>query len=212
VTVKVAGALAHHAAAADFAAVVERVHHRYATEVVGAFRLCPFMRDPETAFGRFVVMLDREPDTRTAAAEVIAAGSQVVHVVYPLVRGAPSSFERFGNEVHQAVARQTHGGPVHATFHPDMSGDARSPARLVGLLRRAPDPFVQFVPEGLHKGGTVFADLTELDLAQLLAQQGAGPRAPLVPAEIERIEATQADIHADRERSYAKHLSALVAP
>jgi hypothetical protein len=209
-TLTIAGTLSHHPAAPALAAEVERVHHRYAREVVGAFRLCPFMRDPESAFGRFVVVLDRRLDVATAVAEVAAAGSQVVHLIYPLLDIAAAPFERFGNEVHQAVARRGPGGPVHATFHPAMAGDASSPARLVGLLRRAPDPFIQFVPEGLHQGGTVFADLSAIDVQALLAAKQP-PRAPLTPDEIARIEAAQADIHADRQRSYAEHLAAIAA-
>ena len=207
---RVAGALATRAAARAFAAVVQRVHHRYATEVVGAHALCPFMRDPARSFGRFCVMLDREPDLEAALAEVVAAGTQVVHLVYPLVAMDVTPFERFGNELHQRVARTLPSPPVHATFHPKMEGDASRPSRLIGLLRRAPDPFVQFVPEGLHEGGTTFMDLGQLDLATLVATP---PRAQttferLTPAMVTAIVTAQDDIKADRDRSYAEHLDA----
>ena len=40
----IAGELREHPASAAFAREVRRVHHRYAVEVVGAHRLCPFLR------------------------------------------------------------------------------------------------------------------------------------------------------------------------
>ena len=50
------GKLANHPLAAAFAREVERVHRRYATEAILAFRLCPFLRDAETGFPRRVVL------------------------------------------------------------------------------------------------------------------------------------------------------------
>jgi hypothetical protein len=207
---RVAGALASRGEARAFASIVQRVHHRYATEVVGTHGLCPFMRDPARSFGRFCVMLDREPDLEAALAEVVSAGSQVVHLVYPLVSIDVTPFERFGNELHQLVARTLPSPPVHATFHPNMEGDASRPSRLVGLLRRAPDPFVQFVPEGLHEGGTSFVDLGQLDLAALLATPARAQTTfeRLTSAMIAAIVSSQDDIKADRDRSYAEHLDA----
>ncbi len=202
---------ADHPEALAFARVVQRVHHRYAREVVGAFALCPFMSDPETAFGAFCVVLDREPQIEPATAAVIAAGSRVVHLVYPLSALACAAFERFGNALHRAVAVAHPSPPVHATFHPQMEGDGSSPARLIGLLRRAPDPFVQFVPEGLHEGGTTFADPAMLgDLAALVsAKQPKRERlAQLDAGDIARIQALQADIRRDRDDSYAPFLPA----
>ena len=58
----VRGKLASHPEATAFAAEVLRVHRRYATEIVQAYALCPFTRDVDVAFGKFCVMLDREPD------------------------------------------------------------------------------------------------------------------------------------------------------
>lgn len=209
-SLRVAGAFAARAGARAFAAVVERVHHRYATEVVGAYALCPFMRDPSRSFGRFCVMLDPEPDLEAALAEVAAAPTQVVHLVYPLVTLDVSPFERFGNALHQLVARTVPSPPVHATFHPRMEGDATRAARLIGLLRRAPDPFVQFVPEGLHEGGTTFVDLAAIDLATFSAKpaRAASTFERLTPAMIEALVATQDDIKAERDARYAEHLDA----
>jgi hypothetical protein len=212
----IGGALRDHPAAADLAGEVARVHHRFASEVVAHFRLCPFLHDPATAFGRFCVMLDREPDVASAADEVEKAGLSVVHLVYPLTTLEVTPFEQFGNRVHLEVARRMRSAPVHATFHPGMQGDSRSAARLVGLLRRAPDPFVQFVPEGLHVGGTTYMDPSAFELGALAgsnAKPGATPAEHnfdrLSVEDLATIAARQRDIAADRDRSYAPYLDAM---
>ena len=207
------GALRERARAVAFAQVVERVHHRYASEIVGRYTLCPHMNDPASAFGRFCVMLDREPDLEDAVACVVEAGAQVCHLIYPLIatsRGECAPFERFGNALHKAVAKAMADAPVHATFHPAMEGDPLSASRIVGFLRRAPDPFVQFVPEGLHKGGTVFADVDSFDLHAMMSakKKERDLLARLSPSDIAAIEEGLRDIRRDRDDSYAEFLDA----
>jgi hypothetical protein len=211
----VAGALAHHPLANDLALVVQRIHHRYASEIVGAFSLCPFMNDPASAFGRFCVMLDRQLDLASAEEQVLAAPG-VVHLVYPLVSDSSQLVERFGNALHEAVRKESFkrgldSPPVHATFHPEMDGDTTSAQRLVGYLRRAPDPFVQFVPQGLAQGGTMFADLARIDLGSfaLEAKAKRDLLSRLSPADRLRISELQAQIRAERDKSYARFLDAL---
>jgi hypothetical protein len=209
----IAGALADAPVARELAEQVQRVHYRYASEVVAQFRLCPFLNDPETAFGRFCVMLEREPDLERAAEQVEKAGAKVVHLVYPLVTMASTPFERFGNQLHKLVASRLAGAPVHASFHPEMEGGRGAAARLVGLLRRAPDPFVQFVPEGLHEGGTVYTDLSSVDLASLVVKvpkdRAESLHERLDEASLDRIEALQRDIKRDRDESYARFVDAM---
>ncbi len=212
-----AGRLASHPLAPAFATEVARVHRRYATEVVAAFALCPFMSDPVSAFGRFCVVLDRDPELETAVAHATVEPG-VVHLVYPLARCDVATFERFGSSVHEGARREAAKLersvlPVHATFHPEMSGDRSTAAKRVALVRRAPDPFVQLVPEGLMQGGgTAFVDVSKLDLASL-SSQPAAPRkktlARLDDAELDALEARIADIVADRRESYARFLHAL---
>ena len=208
----IAGALRDHPLASALANEVMRVHHRYAVEVVGAHRLCPFMNDPATAFGRFCVMLDRAMDVEAALSEVAAAGTSVVHLVYPLIDVDVTTFERFGNRLHMEVAKTLMRAPVHATFHPLMEGDATSATRLVGMLRRAPDPFVQFVPEGLHEGGTTYLDPQSFDPATY-AQPRPTPsqhnHERLSLADVAAILECQEDIRDDRDRSYARFLDAM---
>jgi hypothetical protein len=209
------GPLAAHSVASPFAAEVHRIHRRYAAEVVAANRLCPFLRDVDTGFGAFVVMLDPgEPSVDAAILAIHAAGNPVIHVVFPLIRPLPSLFERFSGRLAKALKQSLRDPPVMATFHPDLAGEASDAHRMVGLLRRAPDPFVQLIPEGMHEGGTVFAPLP--------ARGEPAPVAPPEPVDtakvnfaklkgggVEPLLARMAEIRADRDRSYAPFLEAL---
>jgi hypothetical protein len=160
-------------------------------------------------------MLDarEEPDAEAAVEAIVAADNPVIHVVFPLIRPAPSLFERFSGKVGQALKKAFKNPPVMATFHPGLVGDAGDPYRLVGLLRRAPDPFVQLIPEGMHEGGTVFAPLPEP--GQALPESLAEPVDPaqanfakLRGGGVERVLALIEEIHAERARSYAPYLEA----
>jgi hypothetical protein len=208
----IAGQLSDHTDAEKLAAEVYRVHHRYATEVVGAFRLCPHMKDPESAFGAFCVVLDREPSTETAVDLVVNNRESVVHLIYPLVQLDFGSFETFGKGLLPALAKATSSPPVQAIFHPEMWGDTSRAERFVGVIRRAPDPFVQFVPPGLHVGGTEFLDPTLLASGQLLEAQPSNDETifdRLTPDHIETIMASLAAIRADRDESYRPFVDAM---
>jgi hypothetical protein len=136
-------------------------------------------------------------------------------LVYPLTDADAATFERFGNAVHHTVASRSRGGPVHASFHPDMVGDTTSESKLVGFLRRAPDPFVQFIPEGLHQGGSTYIDLEKVDLTSLMAAGSAKADNAksnferLQSDDLDRIETTIHDIQRDRDESYAPYLDEL---
>lgn len=188
------------------------MHRRYAAEVVAANRLCPFLRDVDTGFGAFVVMLDPgEPSVEETARAVLAVENPVVHVVFPLVRPAPSAFERFSGKVGQALKAAVPKPPVMATFHPDLAGEASDPHRLVGLLRRAPDPFVQLIPEGMNEGGTLFAPLSYGDEVPAFAEPVDSAQAnfdKLRGGSVERLVALMSEIRADRDASYAPYLRA----
>jgi hypothetical protein len=227
------GPLRDHPAADAFARQVVRVHKRFATEVVYAHRLCPFLRDVDRDFGRFCVAMTERPDLPEARDAFIKAESAVLHMVYPLVPTAPAEFERFGGDVGRAardVWRATPEGdarfgpepPVIATFHPRLAGDRTSSHRMIGLLRRAPDPFVQVIPGGHYESGTVLAqmhDVKELTPETLKKVLAAVPPPPkdraaetfkrLTSALLDEIAALVADIHADRDRSYAPFLKEL---
>ncbi len=227
------GPLRGHPAAIPFAEQVVRVHRRFAVEVVAAHRLCPFVKDPDVAFGRFCVGLTERTDVDEAKGVFTRAENPVLHIVYPLIRGVAGEFERFGGEVGRAardVWRALPAGdgrygpepPVIATFHPDLAGERTSPHRMIGLLRRSPDPFVQIIPGGHHEGGTVVAPITDVTALTPEAIQKILANAPppqkdrahetfarLTPALFDEIAATIADIGADRDRSYAPFLREL---
>jgi len=215
--VVIAGRMAAHPHALELAREVRRVHHRYAVEVVARYKLCPFMGDPTTAFGRFVVMLDSELDVTSACKQATTQDEQqLAHLIYPLIACQSLTFERFAARLHvevrDAAVAMGRKPPVHAAFHPDMEGDGTSAARLVGVLRHAPDPFIQFVPEGLQKGGSTFIDPKTIDLAALAAEMKAKPATTferVVPDQIDELLAALSDIRADRDRSYARFLHAI---
>jgi hypothetical protein len=210
----VRGPLSTHPLAARFVEEVHRIHVRYAAEVVAVNRLCPFLRDVETGFGRFCVVLDprEEPDVATAVEVILEAASPVVHVIYPFVRPAPSTFERFSARVNLALKGKLPESPVMATFHPALVGAADDPHRLVGLLRRAPDPFLQLIPRGMNEGGTVFAPLPATT-EEMLAPSDAPPADPAQfnfdrfgGAAVAPILALIEEIHAERDARYAPFL------
>jgi hypothetical protein len=199
-----AGALADHPLAPAFAETVQRIHHRYAEDVVLGFGLCPFLKDVESGFGEFHVVLEQELNQERLVGIAKASGTSVCHVIYPLVTGASPPFERFAALALGVIRKGDPRAPVMAVFHPSMSGDPSAAHRLVGLLRHSPDPFVQFVPNGLHEGGTV------LQGAGAEPQEDNAERnfARLVPTKIEGLLALLAEIRAERDRLYAPFLEA----
>lgn len=199
------GKLATHPRAHAFAAEVLQVHKRYATEIVQGFSLCPFTRDVEVAFGKFCVMLDREPDHDATRAAILEAKSPVLHVVFPLALPPPNLFERFASTLVASLRGELDSPPVMAAFHPELVGDRDNAHRMIGLLRRAPDPFVQFIPAGNHEGGTVFA--SSVDEAEEAAQDRAEWTFKRLRAgKLDELLAIAAEIRAERDRRYAAYV------
>lgn len=153
----VIGAFARAPGAAELARDVAHLLYRYAVEVVAGFALCPHLHDLDRGMGAVCIVLDPALDAPLAARAVRATGSKVAHVVYPLANVESNEFERFGNALAQALSSDGGLRLVHATFHPQLAGGTEYAARLVGVLRRAPDPFVQLIPPGIQQGGTSFA-------------------------------------------------------
>ncbi len=199
------GELADHPAARALALEVRRIHDRYAREIVQGYGLCPFLRDADTAFGCFCVVLDREPSADSATRAVLEASSDVVHLVYPLIATPARAFERYATAFVRGLAAHMNRAPVHATFHPELSGERTTKSSLVGLVRRAPDPFVQLVPVGLQPGGTVFM----APHAPVLPPAHERGLDRLEPADVDVLIEKLAEIRADRNQSYAPLLAAL---
>jgi hypothetical protein len=157
-------------------------------------------------------VLDTGLDVDLALAAADRARKEVVHLVYPCVNVPPRSFEKFASEVGRGLTRARRAPPVLAAFHPELSGDAQEPHRLVGLLRRAPDPFVQLVPQGLHEGGTTFVGaLSEAELAKFAAQKDPARENfdRLQRGKLDEVKALLSALQDDRVRAYTPHFAAM---
>jgi hypothetical protein len=208
---------------------VLRVNSRYLDEVVQAFDFCPYARGAREAeqVARTVI-LDGEPGAATAAAlEAIASHAARTETViglliFPRLAVDPDGFDRFVNGVRQEEAKREAPQFALAAFHPDGVYGIDTPARLVMLLRRSPDPTIQLVRfSALQavKGGqpankkflfqwnaSAFAELDKRAEQRSPSEKIAQANFETVAREGEaRIRAVLDDIRADRDRSYAKY-------
>jgi hypothetical protein len=208
-TPKLRGRFRDHPLAEAFAAEVKRVHLRYARDVVAAYGLCPHLKDPETGFGIFTVVLDERLDVELVESIVQEnrtemANGTLAHIVYPLFRTPISTWDEFASSVAPRVRKLWRGAPVMAAFHPDLPGDPSTAHRMVGMLRHAPDPFVQFVPEGLHEGGTVFSEV----LIEMPPDNSQRNFEKLRYGKIDEVVKRLAEVRAERDRAYAPFVAA----
>ena len=155
--VRAFGSLADRPGATELAEQAHALMRRYAAEVVAPFALCPHLHNVDTGLGAVGVVLEVEPTIEVGVEAIRALDANVVHLIYPLHAAGSSPFERFGNKLAEALRRALPEPLVHACFHPAMVGGTENAHRLIGLLRQAPDPFVQFIPPGMQGGGTVLA-------------------------------------------------------
>ena len=165
-----------------------------------------FSRSSNRVWGTLCVVLDDELDVELAAAAVRDAKTPIVHVVFPLLVTQAGDFERFGSAVNTALRGQMDDVPVHATFHPELAGARDNPDRLVGLLRQAPDPFIQFIPGNIQTAGArVAGGPPAIANTERIFQQLSGE---VLDATLAKL----ADIRADRARSYAEFRQACGLP
>ena len=192
---------------------VLRVLHRYLTEVVEKYDLCPWARVARERGEVEIEVLWGTPtiDEWVAAAEslCIRKQAQVAMVVAPeLVIGSSEL-----HDVRNAVAAKIQIAGV-AEFHPDAPLDLATPARLVPFIRRSPDPLLQLVPLSLLASIRAKPPTVEL-IEQLQALGGLAPppkrdaadriaeeNHATVSAAHAAITSTLEDIAADRRRSY----------
>ncbi len=205
------GARAGHPRAQELAEAAHDLLFRYASEIVAAFRLCPFLHNVESGMGDVGIILDPVPDLATAQAAIRALGGPVLHLSYPLAGVGSSEFERFGSKLAQSLRSVLPEPLVHATFHPELTGGKETAHRLIGLLRQSPDPFVQLIPPGMMQGGTVLASVDAKGALELPAPIdvpiGTESRAEamyrrLMAGDVERVLALAAELRALREQRY----------
>jgi len=198
---------------------------RYLDEVVERFDFCPYARAARQAgqVERRVVLDGDEAAAGASAAEQIAllgARAQTVIglLIFPRLGLDPDAFDRFVNGVRTRAAAPPF---ALAAFHPHAVYGVDTPARLVMLLRRTPDPTIQLVRfSALEavKGGAAtnkkflfqwnaaaFAALDERLEQRSPSEKIAQSNFETVAREGEaRIRAVLDDIRADRDRSYAR--------
>ena len=153
--------------------------------------LCPWAR-PARRAGELRVeidLLDEHPGagmaelvTRLAAAASRWAADPSMRVGLLLVPDLPLSPSGW-RQIRDALAARAPAF-VMADFHPEAEYRGETPARLVGLLRRAPDPLLQLVPHAEMKALSRAPHIpTQAELALLLADPFALPPPPPDPRE-----------------------------
>ncbi len=177
-------------AADAHAADAEALNDRFLREVVESWRSCPFARgcrdagrlwravcwadDDSPASEQRILQAMAQLERAAAAAE--AAPPEVALLVLPALAHLDSS--RFDalhvrlRSAHEAAAPQSLF--YHVAFHPGYPVDNRTPATLVRLFRRSPDPTLQFVAKAVLQPLRKTADEAEhIRTASALCAAGA---------------------------------------
>lgn len=129
-----------------FESEVLRINERFLVEVVEAFGFCPWAEGARKtgALKRAVILDESEALERLLSLEEKTA---VAILIYPRFSGPPAAFEELLARLRRAEeARRGARSPfVTALFHPALPWSGDGPDQLVPLLRRSPDPSLQFV-------------------------------------------------------------------
>jgi hypothetical protein len=204
----------------DLRAEAERLLWRYVVEVVERFGLCPWARRArERGEVRVEVLVSDDPlgPSRRAIVEAAAriATDPVAIMGMVVLANAPLDPTGLRRRKDDVVAAKLEPAIAVADFHPDSPLDAKTAARLVPWLRRAPDPTLQIVRL------SVLDDLRPPQLPGLAAQaeilagrlheapvsvsdQVAAMNLDTIRADEAEVAAAVAAIHADRDRVYAE--------
>jgi hypothetical protein len=203
-----------------------RLHRRYQSEIVEAYRLCPWA-ERATQDGRVreaVILQDGddtvEPSLAAIDSWMLDPTVDVAFAIYPRLPLGRQRFHDFAARVRDAdTARHELGCVpfVFAAFHPEADPDTGDPERLIPFLRRTPDPTLQFLRatalDDIRTGaaqGTQFLDIASLDA--VLSGTAQPPlreriaRANLATAErcgIGALRRRLDDIRRDRDETYA---------
>ena len=154
-----------------------RLLDRYLTEVVERFGLCPWA-EPARRRGELRVEIVLAEDAVAEAVVRIAgdARATIGMVVLAASSIAPAALRRLRDASVRADV-------AIADFHPDGVGDLASPARLVPVLRRAPDPMLQVVRWSvLEAARRAPSPPDRAAQARLLAGAGDAPHEPVSDA------------------------------
>jgi hypothetical protein len=202
-----------------------RLHRRYQTEIVEAYRLCPWA-ERATLDGRVreAVILQADGELLEPSLAAIDTWTDdpavdVAFAIYPRLALDRQAFHDFAARVRDADTPRHELGAVpfvFAAFHPEADPDTGDPERLIPFLRRTPDPTLQFLRasalDGIRSGaaqGTQFLDIASLEA--VLSGTAQPPlreriaRANLATAERCGIGALQRhldDIRRDRDETY----------
>lgn len=212
---------------------------RWTREVIEAGNYCPFARRAReqqraTALVSFdTVDLDqpeRSADGLFAHADRLANDerAEVVQVIFPLLEVTSDRWQRYAKGLTAAVHRRRGQGSVFAVaaFHPELPWSGDGPQAIVPLLRRTPDPTIQWlrldvlhrVREGRPEGDVVLPDGPEQ--AQKLLKQARRPSLSEVVAQanwdtarghgLDALEARLRELSHAAQAQYADAVSAAV--
>jgi hypothetical protein len=204
----------------------DRLHRRYLVEIVERCGLCPWAERARVQRRTQSAVLLQSDDGGLAPAlgllDEWAAESRIDigFILFPRLRLRRVDFDGFVARLRGMEAgRRPPGEPPFAlaAFHPDAEADMEDADRLVPFLRRSPDPCIQAIRMSTLKRmrsrtpeGTQFVDLSRLEA--VLADDGGLPlRQRIARANqetlrrmgVERFAARVADIHRDRDETYA---------
>jgi len=163
-----------------------RLNDRYLTEVIEPHKFCPYARAARlnSRMRRYVITTSHEDRAQVLdlMAEVADDPTQeVVQVIFPTVELDASAWRDATRSFDEGLVKEHGEGYANvlasAAFHPDLSFSTRSPATLVPLFRRAPDPTIQWtrldVLDALHssQGGrsSHFLDVRGLSVDEIMA-------------------------------------------
>jgi hypothetical protein len=192
-----------------------RLVGRYVDEVVLGFGLCPWA-EPALRGGRVgravCVLATPAPADCMPYIDAFAASSapspssppcDIGLLVFPRHAGGWAAFDSFAERVRRRE-RERRGGAAGAeflvaAFHPDGATTFTGPNQLVSLLRRTPDPLLQFVRAEL-------IDRLKATRPEVSSEVGAHNHDSLVadPSRLAALEGAIRSIRADRDQTYAR--------
>ena len=188
-----------------------RLCDRYLNEVVLGFGLCPWA-EPALTAGRVgrAVCLSPAPTPADCVPFIdrFATSSEpavdIGLLIFPRHAGGWAAFDAFAERVRRIDRERTPPGAAPtflvAAFHPGGAETFTGPHQLVSLLRRSPDPLLQFVRADVIDRVKAKQPEVSDEIARRNHDALAGANAERLAALMRAIRA----IGADRDASYAR--------